>query len=167
MSAFMVGREHISYIVSTLQKCAMGRYGFSYYYDDGKEGRHNKVDGYELDQLSALGQMLWDANLKSINARYPDTVGKPENVPGLIGETYIYSHSHPWRIDEISLVQAFKAIGCLRYQSCEYDSWEKSEACRLLECLESALIKMLPGYDDAQWEILKRPSNSRKVKEAR
>ena len=152
MSAFMVGREHIAYLVSAAQKMAHTRYGFKWYWKD----ESFKMDTCDRDQAGRVGQMLWDANLESINARDPDTVGKPVNIPGRVGETYIYAHSRPWRMDEIGHVQLFKAIQCLMYQSCEYAGWETSQALAFLRALSSATIHNLPGYDDAAWEIKER-----------
>lgn len=147
MSAYMVDREHINYLVSAARKYAQGQYGFSWYWD----GNHAKLDPYDRDQASKLGQTLWNANLLSINARYPDTVSNPSNIPGVIDETYIYAHSSDYRFDEIAPVQVFKSIQCLHYQSCEFDAWEKSEAFAILEALKSAAIHALPGYEAAKW----------------
>ena len=107
-------------------------------------------------QLTKIGQTLWDANLKSINALYPDTVGHPERCPGSCDETFVYSHvSHVWHVLTVdavgALVQVFKSIKCLEYQSCEYDGWEKSEAHAILEAIKNEAIKALPGYEEAEW----------------
>ena len=154
MSAFMVGREHIAFIVSAAQKMAQTPFGFGWYW----KNKRFKMDPYDRDQAARVGQMLWDANLESIHARYPDTIGKPGNIPGPIDETFIYAHSRPWRMDEIGNVQLFKAINCLSYQSCEYAGWKKSEAFAFLEALTSITIRHMPGYDGTDWEIKERVS---------
>ena len=148
MSAFMVDRNHIRFLVATARQYAASNYGFSWFY----EGKYTNLDTSDRDQASKFGQILWDANLKSIHARYPDTMSKPENIPGLIGETYIYAHGRDWP-REIAPVQVLKAIAGLSYQSCEYDEWEDSEAYAILESLKSAAIHNLPGYENATWEI--------------
>ncbi len=102
--------------------------------------------------------MLWNANLQSIHARYPDTVTDPSNIPGVIDETYIYAHSKDWPFDMIAAVQVLKSVACLEYQSNEFDGWEKSEACAALKVLESAAVNALPGYDDAKWGAPELPA---------
>lgn len=46
-----------------------------------------------------------------------------------------------------------KFIQCLRYQSCETPDWEDTEAAALLDRLQIDIIRMLPGYEDANWSI--------------
>lgn len=128
MSAFMVSREHIRYLVSAAKLYGMAA----------------------AENPTALGQMLWDENLKSIHARYPDTIGNPPNMPGPIGEDFKYIHQTVSRIDP---VQVLKAIQCLEYQSCEHEGWKQSRAKQVLDGLMHHTIDKLPGYDKAQWEI--------------
>ena len=139
MSAYMVDREHICFLVSAARKLSHSRHGLSWYWEE----RDPPWTGFcsdNRDQASTLGQVLWDANLKSVNARY-----KPTN------DVFIYSHARDYRFDEITPVQVFKAIQCLAYQSCEYEAWKESEAFAILEAMKYAQISCLPGYDDAQW----------------
>lgn len=154
MSAFMVGRDHIAYVVTGAQKLALGQFGFSWHW----EGQGIRLDSSDRDQAARVGQMLWDENLKSIHARYPDTIEKPDNIPGVIGEVYVYAHSRPYRLDQIDFVQLLKAIHCLKYQFCEHDEWQRSQAYAFLRALEGAAVRSLAGYDDAQWEIEPRPA---------
>ena len=148
MSAYMIDREHVQFLVSAAEKLARdSAYGLSYYHD----GRSVEIVPSDRDQLTKIGQALWDANLKSINTRYPDTVGYPERCPGPCDETFVYAHSKDWPYHEIELVQVFKAIKCLEYQACEYDGWEASEAYAVLQAIKEAAIKALPGYEEAEW----------------
>ena len=52
-----------------------------------------------------------------------------------------------------SPVAVLKAISCYEYQSCEHPGWHTSEARQFCSVLRDHMISMLPGYDDAQWEI--------------
>lgn len=145
MSAFMVDREHIRYLVSAMKSRGVTIHGdFSYYW----RGKRRVVKDQE--DLSRIGNVLWSANLKSIHARYPDTIAKPGNIPGPIGETFIYAHL---QVDGTNPMQVLKAISCLRYQSCEFKGWELSEAAAVLRSLEQAAIRALPGFDGLQWSI--------------
>jgi len=150
MSAFMVGRDHIRFLVSAAERFqfiqGIGKEKFSWYWSGA---RHYVED---RDDFSRIGQVLWGENLESIHARYPDTIKRPDRTPGPIGETYIYTHSRPWK-GQINPIAVLKAIACLRYQSCEHDGWGKSEAYAILQALENDAIRSLPGYNDAEWEV--------------
>lgn len=147
MSAFMVDREDIRFLVSAARKLGNRSEGLSWFYN----GYWTKFNVASRDQASRLGQVLWDANLKSINTRYPDTVGHPENIPGEIGQAYVYAHSQDFPLDQVELNQVFKSIRFLSYQSNEFKGWEESEAYAILEALKDAAIDSMPGYDDAVW----------------
>lgn len=148
MSAYMVDREHVQYLVSAMESRRInGGSQFSYFFN----GERREVSGQ--DGLTRVGQALWDANLKSINALYPDTVDHPENIPGLVGETYIFAFRRQSLGQVLEPVQVLKAINGLRYQSCEFDGWESSEAYAILSALEGRAVRALPGYDDAEWTI--------------
>jgi hypothetical protein len=117
MSAWIVSKEHIDLMVAAALKVRM--------------------EGLSRD---ALGQMLWDANYKSINARYRKFEDAPE-----------------YRFDagprEINVVSALKQIDCYEYQTCEFDGWKDSKAFEFCQSLRAALIGELPGYDDAPWGV--------------
>jgi hypothetical protein len=95
--------------------------------------------------------MLWDENIRSIEGRYPDTSGRPENMPGKCDGMLIYSHISGDRRGPMNPVQVLKAINCYQYQSCEHDEWKSSEAHAFIEALRSAAISALPGYEAAAW----------------
>jgi len=103
--------------------------------------------------LGELGEIFIRENLASINARYPNTVGKPEHVPGPCEPYWLapYVYHQPSRIP--SVVEALKLIDCYEYQSCEHDGWKTSQAKRLCEKLRGNLITALPGYESAKWSI--------------
>lgn len=156
MSAYMVDRGCIRFLVTAAR--LYGRKGsrFGWFH----AGTWHYLDAASRDEAGALGQMLWNANLESINARYPDTVGEPSRIPGVIDETYIYAHSADWPFDLIAAVQVLKSVHCLEYQSNEFDGWEKSEAYAVLKALESAAIGALPGYEAAKWGAPELPTRS-------
>lgn len=151
MSAYMVEREHINYLVSAAMSRQMQKPDSAFRWFYNREW--HQLEHGDREMGTKVGQMLWDENLKSINARYPDTIGNNENIPGKIGETYIYAHSKTWGGDQYPFdpVQVIMSIRCLRYQSCEHDNWEDSEAHAFLEALLSHAINKLPGMDKAKW----------------
>lgn len=149
MSAYVVSRDHIRFLVAAARSHRIVRQYGMYWYHDGKS---NKLDAHDRDQASHIGQMLWDENIKSINARYPDTVGKLDNMPGPVDETFIYAHSADWP-REITPVQVLKACNGYEYQACEHDGWKDSEAHAFIEALKNAAVRALPGYEEADWEM--------------
>jgi hypothetical protein len=98
MSAYMVDRDHIDFLVQSALAGATDSRGwlgsgdrhFSYY--SHARGVRVYVDPYadeptsdahsETIPPSVLGQRLTDTNLESIQARYPDTIEDPEGTPG-------------------------------------------------------------------------------------
>jgi hypothetical protein len=132
MSAFIVSRQHIQYLVYALGK-------------------------YELLEESpeATGQRLWDENIKSVQALYPDC--PYEELPGPDEEVFEYKDV-PYTAT-LTVAQVVKACRCYTYQSCHHAAWEHSYACALIETLEElamqgyASTEEIPGYDAAMWEI--------------
>jgi hypothetical protein len=54
------------------------------------------------------------------------------------------------RLNPVSIL---KLCDCLEYQSCETEDYNETVAYRLLNVIRRAAIRILPGYDDAKWEI--------------
>ena len=150
MSAFVVGREHIRFLVSAARSSRIVRYSkFSYYWS----GKLHELPRHDRDAASKVGQLLWNENILSVQGRYPDCVGKPENMPGPVDEIFIYAHSRDWNESGLEPIQVLKACNCYEYQSCEHDGWETSEAKAFIDALRAAAVRALPGYDDAQWMV--------------
>jgi hypothetical protein len=154
MSAYIVDRNHIRYLVSAAQSrvilgsSAALRWSWKV---NRKEGTMERAEltQHDRDRAGEVGNMLWSENVKSVSARYPND--KPSELPGPCQESFDYAHSRPWPCDEIDAVQVLKACDALEYQSCEHDGWPESEACAFLEALRRAAWHALPGYDKAEW----------------
>lgn len=149
MSAFIVSRAHIALLVQEAidrRVCWWSpRGGFRVRIDPASPvpadappymARHVDPD--------SVGQMLWDANLRSIHARYPDTVGNPDRQPGPGYPPVGYVHERPQRTPGGSTHhrwQVLRALDCYEYQSCEVGSkeWRESEAFRFVEGLRSVI----------------------------
>lgn len=150
MSAFIVDQYHIDQLVSTGLRGAEGNIRqrhagpLTWYY--GNPTQLGKLDSSTADRV---GQMLWAENFASVQYRYPTDT--PETLPGPIGITpayaTFYTYTQPRR--RLTAVEAFKAIACYEYQSCEHPGWETSEARAFCRALEHAIIRSLPGWDDA------------------
>ena len=147
MSAYVVNREHISYMVCAAMSRRLGRYGFRWFTPGGGSC---ELKGGDYAAAVATGSMLWQENVKSVSARYP---GSADGLPGPIGEEVYemdlanFPAFHP----PIDPVQVLKAVSCYEYQACEHDGWETSEAHSFCNVLRHHAIAALVGYDDAEW----------------
>jgi len=128
MSAFIVSREHIRYLVWARYNAAV-------------KGR-DLVPGMEEMESDAV--MLYNANIQSVNYRYEED--RPLESDFNIGGP---------RSTETA--QVLMAIHCLEYQACEPPDWEQSPAYHWLRDLGETYERLVPGYDDAQWEISEAP----------
>lgn len=159
MSAYLVDRDHIRYLVAAaMSRRILGSYGPLRWYwrDPADPGNPAMLSGELRDgdnaRAAQVGQMLWSENLRSVTGRYPDCpLGE---LPGPVDDVPVYDTHEPLYGDAcggFEPVQVLKSIGCLRYQSCEHDEWEASEAHAFLAALEQSAIHRLTGYDEAKW----------------
>lgn len=149
MSAFVVGREHINFLVNAAlsRQLNPGYSGPLHVYHNG-EGRY-----ITHDNADTIGQELWEENIKSVLYRYPGDTR--ENCPGPVGENYVYKHRLPKGLfSEIAYpVRVLKAAKCYEYQACEHPEWRDSWAASFIDALKEHAIVALPGYEDAEWEV--------------
>lgn len=128
MSAYVVSDSHISALVGAMARLTI-------------------ININDAQEVQRVGQLLLDANIKSVQKRYPN-----EAFPL---EPFVLSKKHfkQW-VDPILVpVYFLKALECYAYQSDIPGDWMASEANRLLSQLRNSLIRKLPGYDSAPWGI--------------
>lgn len=134
MSAFIVPKEHIHYLLEAANSMQAGR--FSWWSKQIVDRRRLGAD-CSYDQI---GQMLWSENEKSFNARYNET-----------DKTCYYEVHKETYLHVFEPVQVIKSVKCYQYQSCEHSEWNDSEAKVFTDTLIDAAIRRLSGYDDALW----------------
>ena len=160
MSAYMVEREHVVYLVEASISHILARGDGGRMHWRGASGQEMGGGFCELrcmasnDEKAAVGNMLWRVNEESIRARYPDCK-TPDRYPGngrdaATGYTLTGSDfgRPPARVDP---VQVLKSCNAYRYQACEHAGWEASEACSFIDSLREKAISCLPGYETASW----------------
>ncbi len=125
MSAFIVSNAHISAIT-----------GYA----------NREMASYRMPPIEDMATILHDANVVSVNYRYPEHQQHPKF------RFHYPSVRHPW-----SAIEIVKACHCLAYQSCEPPTWEASEAKKLLDRIESFAVSCIPGYNEAPWDIAGPP----------
>ena len=146
MSAYVIDREHVRYLVDAAHRTFWPhRSPFRWFYN----GHWHTLDQSDNAACVRAGQMLWNENIRSIEGRYPDC-GLDSDMPGPIGETYLYD-THKPRVNRPDWVAVLKACHCYRYQSCEHEGWEASEAYTFIDALMDTATHLLPGYEDAPW----------------
>jgi hypothetical protein len=135
MSAFICSQEHINAIVNFW--CSTNEDLYIYMPEIEKPLIYS---AHDCSDFEMVGQILTDANYKSVNYRY-DENEEPEKY-----KNDIFARSYP-------PVQILKALDCLTYQSCEFDGYYESLAYMIVEEIRHKAICKLPGYDESQWEI--------------
>src|SRR5262245_66493464 len=113
MSAFVVDREHIRFLVEAARLPHDGRPLRWFVGDSVAELLPSDMDG-----ASHLGQLLWSENVNSVQHRYPQD--KPEELPGPC-DAWPYDYGlhdviatipHP-----LAVIQACR---CYAYQTCAH-----------------------------------------------
>lgn len=129
MSAFICSQEMISNLIR--YHVVKDRFSPTVY--DGETSYDLRFD----EGCQKLGQMLLDANYRSVNVRYRENEPIPffEYKPAVV----------PW-----STVQQLKNLRCLDYQSCEVSDWDKQRAYKALLYMLFSALNHLPGYDEAK-----------------
>lgn len=144
MSAFVVSHKHINALLTFASRA---RYGCAVYFN------HALV--FDLKDPAACQQaaeILLAENVRSVNHRYPDTVGHPENLPGVLaenGQAIVFRPVYPM----ISPLVALKACSCYDYQACETDDYPTRLAAKIIDTIRHNAISRLPGYDEAPWGL--------------
>jgi len=147
MSAYIVDKTHILYLLAAAQSRVIGRgYGPMRWYWNNES---HFIGSPERDACD-VGNMLWRENMKSVGYRYEGessaTLPGPNDPSSVIEARDL---RHVW--NHIDPVQVLKACDCYEYQSCEHKGWEESEAHTFIKFLRKAAWNALPGYDDAKW----------------
>ena len=140
MSSFICDPHHIAMIAA----CA----------------EQNHIHGFCLvgKEASAenLAKVLAEKNIESVIERYPNDADGERPGPQMLDKDIVaeaiklskrYAQSPP----SITGVEMFKLIDCYDYQCDELG--DRKELEWTLNALRSALIRKLPGYEDASWEF--------------
>jgi len=128
--------------------CADAHFNFIVNFANTALPKWNKLPGGQsLSDPQGLAELLFKANVRSVNYRYAHHEPQPE-------EGFVWKPAGgqmPATLE--NLVKFLKALDCLEYQSCERNDWEESEAFKIIRELRGMAINSLPGYDSAPWGI--------------
>lgn len=130
MSCYVVSQKHISAIL---------RWACRNNLKAGWGGNPSRY-AYQPGQEQEAFDLLYAANVKSVNERYNET--SIESGPSYLSYA-----------PELTPIEVIKACDCLAYQCDEWSGFEGSDADRILRSIKEAAIQRLPGYDAASWSI--------------
>src|SRR5258708_6956295 len=94
MSAFVVSRKHIAYLVgAALHPFVIGRYSnaIRWHWRQGSEDLSADLGHGDLRRAVEVAQMLWEENIRSVLTRYPSDTR--DTMPGPIGEDFAFTES--------------------------------------------------------------------------
>jgi hypothetical protein len=148
MSAFLCSNDLIDLLVS----CYFNGPRDSTHLYLKYKGIHNAT---EKNAPQLVRDALIDENWRSIQHCYEDA------------EDYCGAHYRSLKATKFRRIVLLPQPGviatasrCLSYQSCEHPGWESSPAFKILQDLNSKLLKNLPGYDLPEgWDAYERPKN--------
>ena len=140
MSAFVVDEGHVDYLISAARAL---------------HGPYLSLPFDPWTHQDILGQVLLAENVRSVLARYGDSVDAEESrAYSAIIEGYVFQPvSMSQTVDVATIAQIIKACDCFEYQSCETSNWDKTDACLIVSRIRSAAIQRLPGMSDAEYAI--------------
>jgi hypothetical protein len=160
MSAWIVSKAHIDALVSDA-----ARRGFDGPFAWQHDGTWHVLPRDDAARATEVGRMLWNENLRSIHARYPDTIDGGM-YPGPIDFTSSSVRKYEYESTrELPEVWTYKALRCYDYQTCEHNEWEQSESFAFCTALSRILTGILgydedsetdegpAGWDDAPWGL--------------
>ena len=141
MSAFLVGTDHIDFLIS-----AANSWDVRWYFTAPEGGP--TMSGDALGDLDTLGMRLIAENAASVSARYAHCDDLDEDERGETAAFYRHRFVPPTALNPVHVLNAAR---CYAYQACEHDEWETSEAHAFCEALKSEAISRLPGMESAPW----------------
>ena len=160
MSAYICNPDHIKQLAAF----ATRRVG-------GPGNGHRQVDPRHFEALrhlaeqsdeaiaSAYADLLYQENIRSVSARYPDdtfdTLPGPHETPKTLTVTHteLFDFNTVCRLTPVDIL---KMCDGLEYQSCETDDYRETIGFTLLDSIRGAAIRALPGYEDAPWEYYRQ-----------
>jgi hypothetical protein len=112
----------------------------------------NYVNHMQKGSAIEIANILYKENVVSVNYRY--SLNKKTNGWKTLDKN----------IKPISLMQLYKLIQCLDYQSCEHFNWPNSDACKILKELEAKIVPELVeffGFPESEFSSIASYNNAK------
>lgn len=147
MSAFIVSKNHILFLITAALSRNICTYGFTWHHNK----QHHELPPGDFKRAADVGNLLWQENIRSVSHRYPGE--SSATLPGTRGnDGFVITEADIAAVfDRADPVQVIKSCDCYEYQSCEHDGWPDSEACAIITKLRREACNSLPGYHAAEW----------------
>lgn len=129
MSSYIVPDHHLNTLITWANRQGQGPRAVTYYW----QGKRRNF----TDDIERCASVLYAENVRSVNARYQDDTPAHGFVFRFV------------RVEHLRPVDIIKACHGYAYQACDTNDWEQSEAFAMVQAIEQAAIRALPGYDDS------------------
>ena len=160
MSAWIVSADHIDYLLTAAVHLGQMKNGSWIFYD------HDR--GLQLTpfaQFDTIGAELIAENVASVGYRYHET--DLYQMPGPIDKERLMVYQYKRVQVSMTLGAIAQAVACYEYQSCEHPGWNDSKAKALCDRMNSAILRNIPGWDDADTWPYDRPRQPQQTSIAR
>lgn len=124
MSAFVVSKDHINYLVAAARE-----FGTVLRPDFGRGPD-------SVANPDAFGQALWDENYRSVNHRYDTEDKTPEFHYDKRYDRFKFK-----TFEELAFLH--KAVSCYDYQSCECPDYQNTVACRFCNETDNDILRRM------------------------
>jgi hypothetical protein len=145
MSAFMVENAHVNAMlnlaVALSAKTEFPEFRFPV------SMRRGGTRFPHAEDLTTLGKMLLNENAKSLLSLYRDAAENMFFQDEIDG--YVFTVDNDAAKQDAGFLS--KLVDCFKYQACEHDTWETSEAKAWLDWAVSMALQTVPGYRAAPW----------------
>lgn len=171
MSAFILGTDHIDYLVTATVDLSRGSGGFYAPVNAGDvEALVQRVGATAVRRMGdrwtwvidhdpdALGQVLLAENIHAVQTRYPEET--PGQLPGPVPNPS--ADDYQWRRTGFTdAAQTIRAVECWRYQTAEYPDCDQAPGWRAMDVLyRRAVSRLLERSDAVGGEWTRPPCSS-------
>lgn len=141
MSAFQVPKPHILYLVAAATSPEIVRPWHTVGWSD-PTGARRKLGGGDSVEAARVANVLAKENARSVDHRYPDGANGPAAYDAFEPRDMVRVTCDP--------AQVVRACDCYRYQACETDDYESTEAAAFVRAVRGAAVDRLVENDAAR-----------------
>jgi hypothetical protein len=130
MSSYIVPDHHINTLITWANRQGQASRQVTYWW----QGKHRNF----TDDVERCASVLYAENVRSVNARYREATPADGFVFDFV------------RVDRLQAVDIIKACHGYQYQASDTADFEQSEAYAMVQGIEQAAIRTLPGYAESR-----------------
>ncbi len=111
----------------------------------------------DLGNVNYIIRTLVDANIRSVDTRYPDNASTEEELQVILKDSVLKSWDDVDYLRKLykdySVVQILKLVHNYEYQCLDWEQWDISKAKDICRDLKDKLIVRLDGYNESSWGL--------------